>query len=213
MPKIYPTSTELSAWLTAAGFTAGTLDLTVAAAHGRFEFERAAGRKMYEPSSGDRFFDPPGGPGYLPLDEDLDSSAAPVVVYQPTGAAAETLVAGTDYRLRPYSADPRDVPYHGVEFYRRWPFPLTSGYRRSLKITGNWGYSASGFPEDVFDAMLKFAAASLCGQKGFSLSSGYAQTIEAGVNRTWGADPISGAREAWLVEAARIAAAYRRVRI
>ena len=110
----YPTGTDLDNFLTAQGFTVGSLGTADAVAAACDEFERRTGRRMLQPAAdATRRYDPPDD-GYLSLAADL--SALTSVVYQPEGGGSTSLTQGTDFWLRPCNADQPAEPLLGRPF-------------------------------------------------------------------------------------------------
>lgn len=209
----YPTQADLESFLTAAGFTVGTLDTSTAIAAGIAEFEARARRKMLAAASAStRYFDPPAGLPRGLLDFEGDLATLTGVVYRPQAGTAEMLVQNTDFVLLEYNiaGAPDATGYWGAEFLRRWSLPLSFSLRRSVEVTGRWGYGTS-MPDDAWLAMVARAASLLAPSKGFSLSGGRVRTEDSGVERVYGEDPVAGARRAWERQFEAAVAVYRRL--
>lgn len=196
----YPTSTDLDDALTDQGFTVGTIDTAAAIAAAVDEFERRTGRRYVVPGAdATRYYDPPDD-GFLDLGADL--AVLTRVDYQPAGAVAETLTQNTDYWLSPDNAgqpaEPLILPWTGLRLARRWQQPLPADLHRSILVVGRWAYATStGFPEDVWLAMLQRGLWLVTGSMGNKISSGYREFQESGVTKNWGADPLQGSRMLW----------------
>lgn len=206
MPKAtYPTSADLSSFLTTAGFASATvaaLDLATAIAAGIASFEREAGRKMLwlaATAAEQRRYDPPQNrDGLLFLADDLCELTS--LVYEPYQGSATTLTADDDYELEPYNALLRGQPVTKIRFlHRRWLMPLSSANRRSLKITAKWAYAIStfGFPDDAWEAMRAHGAWALWPSLRQAVTGGMLSWSEAGVNENYGVESWTGLRDLW----------------
>ena len=208
----YPNGTDLTNFLTAQGFSAGSLDVNGLAGAAVDEFEKLTGRRMLALAGTDyevtRRYDPPAD-GYLDLGWDLVTLA--YVRYQPYGASAETLTQNVDFWLEPENApnayEPILAPYTGIRLRRRWRYPLATELYRSIIVRGTMGYGTA-LSEDVWQAMLQGAAALAAASLGNKVSSGYAQVSESGVQRTY-RDQLAQAR-VWRETFERVARQYRR---
>jgi hypothetical protein len=90
-----------------------------------------------------------------------------------------------------------------------WLQPVRGALRRSIRITGRWGYGTA-IPADAWSAMLHRAAALLLPQQGYLLTTGRVRTVSAGVETVWGEEPLLGLRRGWEAEFAAAVARYRR---
>lgn len=165
----YPTSASLWRYLEGHGLTVSTAGfrplLASMAAAGVADFERRANRKLLAGTTDiQKRFDPPTAwiDGQCELFiPDLVSLTS--LVYTPTNGTSTTLTEGTDFDLLPSDATDADAlrPFTSIAFYnRRWTNPLAPSLRRSLYLTGKWGY-ASAVPADAYEGMLAGAAVSL----------------------------------------------------
>lgn len=210
----YPSGDELRLYLEAAGFTvsdalAGTLQ--TAADAGRDAFERAANRKML----GDRAdvarpFDPPANRDSLLSIDDLCSFTS--LRLEPYGGTVETLERDRDFWLEPVEAEARREPWTRVRFRRRWMQPLGDAWRRSVRITGRWGYGL-GIPDDAYEAMI---AAGLLGRQAIlaqSLTGGLVSFTEGNTREDYGSRPLDHWRAQWESLYTAAVARYRRLEI
>jgi hypothetical protein len=212
----YPTSTDLDSFLTAAGFSLGTLDTATAIAAAIDDFERRAGRIMLRGAADlVRAYDPPYGQPLLVLEFDLHALTDLQIV--PVGGGATLLTQNTDYLLRSYNAGPafdaEAGPFSAVEFLTwRWSEPARSQDRRSVRVNGRWGYAAV-IPEDAWLAMVMRGAALLAPSRGGTLSGGHVRTADSGVERLYGDDPLRGLRQAWERSFETAVRRYRRLAV
>lgn len=214
----YPTSTDLSTFLTSAGFTltAGlTGQLVYAIDAAIADFERATRRTFLAGSSATRYYDPPtnrrrllflqegGGPGEL--------VGTITVVYQPTGSTASTLTANTDYRLLPRNAVTDGLPYDRIEFFNRyWSDPLGPSLTNSLQVTGQWGYSTTTIPDQVWYAMLARGAWIMFANLAQSVTGGLANWKENDISEQYG-DWGKNLAGQWDAQYQAAVAHYRRI--
>ncbi len=181
----YPTATDLTQYLTAAGtpVPAG-LDLASIAAAAVDEFERRAGRRMLrEAADAVRRFDPPADrDGWLDLEADLCTLTS--VEYQPAGAAPVALAEGSDFRTLSrnpgVAPEPLTEPIVALILARMWLAPLRMPEGGSIRVTGRWGYAVA-IPDDAWWAML-VRAAGLAAPAATSARA-WGATFEAAVRR------------------------------
>ena len=175
MPQDYPTADDLEAYLLTLGIypsdppraELAALDLPGKAAAAVAEWETRTGYKPFLANGSDttRIYDPPGHGRYLELGTGLLSVSALF-----TGVTAETpgteRVEGTDFWLEAVEAAYEGGPYEVITFPGGW-----GGPRRSIAITGRWGY-ASTVPDDAWQAILMRGAALCAPQLSLVLGGG-----------------------------------------
>ncbi len=218
----YPTAVDLSSFLTGAGVATGVvagLDLATAVAAARIAFERASGRVMLAGASAtERRFDPPTNRervvwlGDGGRNGDLASLTS--VVYQPEGATAETWTQNTDFELLPenalHASDDPVQPATMLRCTRLWSSPLPLSLRRSLKITGRWGYGLT-IPEDAWAAM-RYRAASLVLPQVRQASTGGLTRIQMGSSvQEYGRGGWDSLQSGWDAAYQEAVMAYRQV--
>ena len=213
----WPTSEDLNNFLSAAGLTVSTslelfLDTAVSAARRDFEGPAGADRKMLgDTSDVARRYDPPTDGQSLLFIADLASLTS--VVYQPDGSSAETLTQNTDFWLEPYEAQSdsnRPAPYTRIRFARRWLQPLGTTLRRSIIITGKWGY-ATTLPDDVWLACLARAGWHLHATLAQSTSGGLVRWSDADASEQFGDSPLQALKDGWDGMFRTVAHSYRRL--
>lgn len=208
----YPTATNLSTFLTAAGFSTAfvaALDTTTNAAAGYQAIEKQCRRTFLAGSSAARLFDPPTGREGILFIPDLATATTPTITYTPSGSTATTLTASDDYWLEPYHASSESLPYTRVRFLKRWLQPVESTLRRSLSITGQWGWGTT-FPDEVWLAMLQQGALGLMGSLQFRTTRGRSMWVEAGITEQFAGTAWTGLSGAWETNVKRVIGAYRR---
>ena len=208
----YPTASELDAFLTEAGFTLGSLDTATAITAARVEFERRAGIRMLAGAATTLRFDPPtNGLGRLDFPGGLAELTS--AAYQPEGGAAESWSEGIDFVLRPYDGGAEETgPFTAMELSRCWIAPIRFGDRRSIRVTGRWGYHTS-IPEDAWLAMLARGASLTAAQQGAAISDGRSYSNSGGVDNAYPTDPLGAARKAWAGQFEAAIRRYRRLRL
>lgn len=163
----YPNAAELYQFLLGHGITpsqAMMSQLPRAQNAANDHFEDLINRKLLAPTAtATRYFDPPVNMEkvlFLGEGRDGDLASFTSLVYDPTDATAETLTQNTDFVLEPFNALANGGPYTMVRFKRRWWGPVPMVQRRSIQITGRWGYSTT-IGADVFDALLAGGASNV----------------------------------------------------
>ncbi len=160
----YPVSTDLDAFLTAAGIDPTGLPTGAAIESAVASFEQDTGRLPFLNAGGSstpRYFDPPVGPS-LVLDLNAD-----VVSVSDVSINGKGQVADTNYWLEPYNNGAVNRPYYLIRFNAyfwvlRWQVNLPQ-WKKSIVVTGVWGYCTS-LPNDVWEALLQKGAAILIPQ-------------------------------------------------
>jgi len=206
MPSAHPTGTDLKAFVvaenagidpTAAPYSG--IDWDGMATLGRQNFENATGRTVLA-VTGTKNFDPPtNSKGLLSLDHDLMTVTSVTL-------GGSTLVANTDYWLRPYDGGVDRAPYNLIQFAQPYPFALIGANRRSLVIVGTWGYATSVL-QDAFDAELCLAAVALSNGLMMGRFSGAKEWREGDVNQK---NETGSLREGWQARANMVINNYKR---
>lgn len=164
----YPTATEVLALLTGVGIST-TLDATALAPfiQGAIDaWEEDTGYLPFlEGESADFYYDPPGpnrrgesrgGGRQLCLDRGFTRIDQIHVGITTTDLTGQLLTLDSDYRFIPYNALAQLRPITRIEFtYPQWGAP------RSIKVTGNPGYSAA-LKAEVWQAIREDAAGRVC---------------------------------------------------
>lgn len=210
----YPTSSDLSSYLMAHGFTSvqiESLGYAAALRAGIERVERATGRTFLASSSTTRRYDPPTDIMHTLQIEDLSSS--PTIVYTPQDSTSETLTVNSDYWLYPHNALAEGLPYSRIQFFRSWYSPLSSVFFRSLAITGYWGYgtTSTGYPEDVYQAMLAASAIYLLPQIRNSIVGNVIEWKQADVSKKFGDMPYAGLHQAWAEQYQHVVNTYKKI--
>lgn len=198
----YPTATNVEDFLEAGGVTTTAAQqafFAAAALAGRQIVEMRCGRQFLgSGSNATRYFDAPTArSGRLRID---DLATLNTVTYQPAGqAVATTWTLNTDFWLEPDNYAVREVPITSLVLRSRWVSPLLATYRRSVIISGQWGYgtAALGFPDAVWFAMI--AAGLLTQWEIFAqaLTGGLLSWQEADVHEDYGVEPMKRLRSSW----------------
>lgn len=213
----WPNSGDLLRFLEGAGLTVpSALNglLATAAAAGRRDLEgpKGADRKLLADAEDvERRFDPPTDRGSLLFIPDL--AELTTLEYQPENATAETLTANEDFWLEPYDAqaDPdQPQPFTQIRFYRRWRMPLGISERRSIVITGKWGYAAT-LPDDIWLAALAHAGCLMLPGVAQNTTGGVLEWKDADAAEKYGDDPFKMLRTGWELQFQLVAQAYRRL--
>ena len=199
----YPTGSDLKDYLEGAGLTVATAlenILDGAATAGRQSLERAANRVfLADAADQTRTYDPPTDIESRLFIDDVASLTK--VEYQPLNATVDLLTENEDFFTYPENAVLKGEPILWLEFRRRrWRSPHTVGLRRSIKVTGQFGYatkSGGGFPEDAFDAMLARAAWLRWGQVSLAATGGVLSWRQADVQVDYGVERWSKLQDAW----------------
>lgn len=195
----WPTTRDLDTFLRAAGLTPSNALMTQfpAVLIGAYkDFEKAAGRIMLAPASETRYFDPPNNNDGILFPDDLASIST--VIYYPTNGSSFTYTANTDYWVEPHNAAVKEEPYTMIRFRRRWLTPLSTPERRSIQITGRFGYATS-IPEDVWFAVLARAGWSIFPQAHMTTNSGIKSWQDGDRTVNYG-DIFDQTRKAWAGE-------------
>lgn len=130
-----------------------------------------------------RQFDPPSG-RFLDLQGGLLSLTS-------VTASGANLTPNTDAFLSPRNAPYEGLPYTGIEFYRQ-----PCGLKRSISVTGVWGRVPS-LPDDVREALLAKAAATLAPQLQAYVSRGLSRWREGDVEQWSDGEPFRGLAARW----------------
>jgi hypothetical protein len=164
MAFAYPTTTDLTQVLTAAGVEASGYDLQGALDAASLEFERVTGWVPFGKDANDRtvFYNPPklGTFGcVLELQRGLLSLTSLTMACNFDGTGGTALTQGTDFllqRVDGYEGGTDNRPWTEIRFINS---PV--GYAaRSLKVIGKFGFTDT-IPADVKQAILNMAAASV----------------------------------------------------
>jgi hypothetical protein len=193
----YPSASDLDAFFVSTGLIASSSDTPYASidrgskcAAASADFERRTRRTMIAQSS-TRLFDVPWDRlGVLDVADDLLSADTVMV----DGA---TLVEGLQYWLLPYDAVQKGRPYTHIEMaFIPTPGPLSS-YRRTVSVTGSWGYGTE-IPDEVWGSVLAWAAALCAPEIALNISKGLALWHEGDEEERYGGLGVAGplAREA-----------------
>lgn len=163
-----------------------------------------------------RYFDPPGpnsrgesigGGNHLILDCGIVELVTVHTGWSPTFAGTAAL-AGTDFRLWPYNADPLDRPWTELRFkVPQW------GQPQSIKIVGRFGYAAT-VREDVWLAILHQGVTLALPEVATRVTGGMVEWKEADASERYGEAFLFGDKgvgSAWGLEWSRTVNRYRRV--
>lgn len=193
----YPAASDLDAFFVSTGLISAptdapyaSIDRVVKCAAASADFERRTRRAMIaQPST--RLFDVPWDRlGVLDVADDLLSVESIAV----DGAM---LQENLQYWLLPYDAVQKGRPYTHIEMaFVPVPGPLTV-YRRTVCVTGTWGYGTM-IPDDVWTAVLVWAAALCAPELALNISGGVALWHEGDEEERYGGLGVAGplAREA-----------------
>lgn len=198
----YPSSSDLKAFLVAAGLTVTSAlnnQLEAAVTGAAADLERETGRKFIAVTE-TRRLDPPtnyrDGQSRLILPYDVVSLSA--LNYTPYGSTATLLVVERDYNLGPSENADKDWPYWELDIYARygWIRPLASAYRRSLYLTGVFGFGLT-VPDNVWMAVLARAGWRLYGQIAQGVTGGVTSWQSEGEKESYGDTPLPGLLIGW----------------
>lgn len=214
----YPTATDVENFIEAGGITTTSGQqafFASAALAGQQIIERRCGRVFLgSGANSTRYFEPPttrSGRLYI---EDLASLNT--VTYQPEGqATATTWVLNEDFWLEPDNYAAHGLPITSLVLRQRWPQPLATCYRRSVIISGQWGFAtlAAGFPDAVWFAMLAAGCLSVYGAIAQALTGGLLGWKEADVQKDYGVEPLRRLKDSWEAQVDPVVALYQRMRI
>lgn len=184
----YPTASDVITALASAGIL--TTDFPYlsslaqgAAENGRVQVEKYCNRTFLAGSSTARYFDPVtnGRTLWLPVEATAISS---VVV------GGSTLTLNSQYWLLPYNYSDDGIPINRIDFFNIYFSPLVPGNRRSVVVTGTWGYGST-IPEPVWQAMLAVAQWNLMPAIRETQNIGAEDWREADVSEKFGTDSSS----------------------
>jgi|ERR1019366_7976056 hypothetical protein len=156
---VYPTGTDLIAYLQASGIVPNPLpqpllgvDWNSRQLRAVNQFEDQTGRKWIAQSA-TKTYDPP-----LNVAGILDLRSELIQITQIT-VAGQLLTQNTDYYMGPLNNDQLATPqpWTFIEFLNYFPSPGWPYVRRSISITALWGFSLA-LPERAWGAMLDFGA-------------------------------------------------------
>lgn len=174
------------------------------------EFEGKIGR-TFNSSVQTRIYDPPQNTkSLLPLGYDL--AAVTAITF-----TNRTLVNGVDYYLGPVNADVDGKPWQWIEFVALFADPIYQ--RRSISITGTWGYLplAGGFiqiPDDAWHAILKTAAKSIAPEIELNINRGRLVAKTEDFQYSFAPNgPLKATMESWSSQINQAATRYRRVQV
>jgi hypothetical protein len=145
-----------------------------------------------------------GGGTRLSLDGGLAAEPTSVVVGFTSTDPGTTLTPDTQYWLGPYNALAKGNPYTWLEFISpQW------GAAKSVKITGQWGYSTT-VPDDAWEGIMAYASwlawPGIVGQ----LTGGLVEWTEQATER-YGPSPFKHFRDYWEGSLDRIVSRYQRI--
>ena len=181
----YPTASDVITALASAGIL--TTDYPYlsslaagAAESGQVQVEKYCNRVFLAGSSTARYFDPVtnGRTLWLPVEATAISSVV---------LGGSTLTANEQYWLQPYNYSADGIPINRIEFATSYYSPVWPGNKRSLVITGTWGYGST-IPEPVWQAMLAVAQWNLMPAIRETQNIGAEDWREADVSEKYGAD-------------------------
>lgn len=207
----YPTSAELQAFLEGCGIT------VVASLSAQFtnflnsalaELENKINRTILAPASETKYFDPPMGRDQILFIPDMCSVTS--VVYTPLSGTSTTFTANDDYFLQPYDALSRYRPYTQIQFDHKWYGPLLNGSRRSLAITGRYGYWTA-IPDDIYQAVMYIAATNALMMAGASASAGVESKKIEDFEVRYGNQPYNSLVTSWKGTVSEVINDYRRI--
>jgi hypothetical protein len=192
MPATYPTASDLERFLIATGIVSTTpqspftfLDLAQSVQAAKTSFEGRIGRVILAGASSSRIYDPPMYPRpFLLLRAELAAFVSLTV-----NGVAKTL--NTDFFMKPENADQVGRPWNAIEF----TVPI-SGPRRSIVVTGQWGYGLT--VSDQFWHAILCRAAYLCyPQLAAVYSKGLVSWKEDDTSENYGEVPFSYMQKQW----------------
>lgn len=163
-------------------------------------FPAAFGTRVYDPPTNHR--------GRLSLRGDLasDGPAGSIVVT----ASGLPQLAGRDYFLGPDNADGDGRPWTWIELpalsHSYWPGQT----RRSVQISGLWGYS-SQVPDDVWEAERQGAALLCAAEVSVTVSNGVYKIDDVSYSGAGQAIPLATEASLWKATFERVVAANARV--
>ncbi len=210
MPSAWPTTAELTTAIEAMGGTAPSstilqayLDASVAV------FDHATGyRPFLAGSTGEaRLFDPPKAPTrdglILEFGSGLLSCDSIYVGWDTEDNTGTLLVAEQDYVLGPYARSGAPRPYTEVRIKN---YPIAEWLGLSIKVTGQWGYSAT-IPSDAWLAVLNGSA------RAIQSAGGPVSRIKQGPVEMEFAIGITSAADSWADEIRACASRYRLIQL
>jgi hypothetical protein len=210
MADTYPVAEDLKTFLYATQLTdhptAPTgryayLDYAGVIAAAITEIERACSRTFLS-ASVTRTYDPPTDrDGHLDLEEEFSAITAVTI----DGTA---LTLNEDYYRLPYNGP----PYRTLHLLQRWIAPLAFETRHTVVVTGTLG-PATTFPDDVFQAILRAAAAKLAPQIVQLKTRGLASFTEAGVTQQFDGKTLRELKDQWEAEVQRVVNHYTLMRL
>lgn len=147
----YPTASDVITGLQAAGLLTTDYPYISSLAAGAAEagkdiIERTCNRRFLAGSSEARYFDPPTSGRTLFLDYEATAISSVTL-------GGSTLTLNSNYWLLPYNYSAEGVPINRIDFAAYFFTPILAGNRRSIVVTGTWGYGAT-IPESVWQAMV-----------------------------------------------------------
>jgi hypothetical protein len=217
MPDQMPTGADLEAYLVTLGlYTAGSAELGALELEGKaaaavVEWETRTGYRPFLANGSDttRIYDPP-YTRFLELAAGVLSVSAlmtGVGVASPGTARAE----GTDFWLERAQAAYEDAPFEVVTFACS-----PGGARRSITITGRWGYAAT-VPDDAWQAILARGAWLCAPQAAMSMGGGaeVVRVLSSEVRYPSAATggPLAAQQAAWTALFEAAVRRYKRVEI
>lgn len=215
MPKqSYPSASDVQALYQGAGLLS---DATVApyssipwsthVAAAAASFETRTGRQWLATAQTRRFDLPTGPRGLVPLGAELASVSSVTL-------AGKSLAEGKDYFLGPANADLDGKAFGWIELASLYPLALTTATRRCLVIEGLWG-AGSAVPDDVFEAVVNYAAVLAAPEMSVTISGGYYERrIGDSVKRFGGSDdsgPLAQQVSLWTGVFERVVASRPRI--
>ncbi len=192
MPQnAYPAASDLDAFFVSTGLIGAATDAPYASinrvqkcAAASADFERRTHRTMIA-QPGTRLFDVPfDRNGILDVMDDLLSVSD-------VSIDSASIELDTQYWLLPYDAAQKGRPYTHIELQAMpSPGPL-SGYRQTVSVTGYWGYGTQ-IPDDVWQAVLQWAAALTAPELALNISKGLAQWRQGDEENRFGGLGVAG---------------------
>ena len=163
MPNAYPVDSDITALINGSGITLPSGYSTSGyAAAAIDEWEKLTGFIPFLNTEGSsaQTFDPPGvrpnakSYGSLYGGERVMALKGGLVSVASVVSSGQTMVLGTDYRLRPGNAAAKGKPFTWIEFaYPIWGLP------DSVVVTGVFGYCSGSIPQTAWDAIVRIGAA------------------------------------------------------
>ncbi len=206
-----PTAADLTVLLTAGGVTLPDATVENAVAAGIESFERDIGRVMLAGEASTRRFTPPSNTNELDLIGDLVPDDGITVEFTPRDSTPTTWTEGVDYWLLDEDAADRNRPYTRLLVRQGFFYPFPPSYRRSIYITGPWGYGPT-IPDDawlaeLYGSLLWLIDVGMVSKVGFLFASGWKEAVDT---ETYSIQGINDRTDAWRGLYMSAVASYRR---